>query len=230
MGLIDNNEIIYKSSKSFFWASKFLSEEILQRVINIYSFCRIHDDLVDENIEATDKKEIELLEQKIKSYGISGDVISELIKGINSDINFQRYKNNAALIKYCYRVAGIVGLMMIKALKIKNIEASYYAIDLGIAMQLTNISRDIMEDFNKKRIYLPEDSGITNDILDNPNELNNMKICNEVNKILIKSDIYYKSSLNGFRYIPIKSRFSILVALRIYEAIGKKLREQEQDF
>ena len=170
MGLIDNNEIIYKSSKSFFWASKFLSEEILQRVINIYSFCRIHDDLVDENIQATDKKEIELLEQKIKSYGISGDVISELIKGINSDINFQRYKNNAALIKYCYRVAGIVGLMMIKALKIKNIEASYYAIDLGIAMQLTNISRDIMEDFNKKRIYLPEDSGITNDILDNPNE------------------------------------------------------------
>ena len=224
MGLIDNNEIIYKSSKSFFWASKFLSEEILQRVINIYSFCRIHDDLVDENIEATDKKEIELLEQKIKSYGISGDVISELIKGINSDINFQRYKNNAALIKYCYRVAGIVGLMMIKALKINNIEASYYAIDLGIAMQLTNISRDIMEDFNKKRIYLPEDSGITNDILDNPNELNNMKICNEVNKILIKSDIYYKSSLNGFRYIPIKSRFSILVALRIYEAIGKKIK------
>ena len=63
MGLIDNNEIIYKSSKSFFWASKFLSEEILQKVINIYSFCRIHDDLVDENIEATDKKEIEQLEQ-----------------------------------------------------------------------------------------------------------------------------------------------------------------------
>ena len=85
MGLIDNNEIIYKSSKSFFWASKFLSEEIVQRVINIYSFCRIHDDLVDENIQAADKKEIELLEQKIKSYGISGDVISELIKGINSD-------------------------------------------------------------------------------------------------------------------------------------------------
>ena len=81
-------------------------------------------------------------------------------------------------------------------MKIKNIEASYYAIDLGIAMQLTNISRDIIEDFNKKRIYLPEDSGITNEILDNPNEINNMKICNEVNKILIKSDIYYKSSLN----------------------------------
>ena len=204
MGLIDNNEIIYKSSKSFFWASKFLSEEILQKVINIYSFCRIHDDLVDENIEATDKKEIELLEQKIKSYGISGDVISELIKGINSDINFQRYKNNAALIKYCYRVAGIVGLMMIKALKIKNIEASYYAFDLGIAMQLTNISRDIMEDFSKKRIYLPEDSGITYDVLDNPNKVNNMKICNEVNKILIKSDILLSSLLTTFAPKPIE--------------------------
>ena len=235
MGLIDNKEIIYKSSKSFFWASRFLSSDTLQKVINIYSFCRIHDDIVDENLEFSNaenkfKKEIEELKEIIKSYGISDDIISELILGINSDIDFKRYKNNKELLRYCYRVAGVVGLMMTKALKIESEEANFYAIDLGIAMQLTNISRDIMQDFNNQRIYLPEDTGITQETLSIKNDENYERIKQEVNKILLKSDIYYKSSLNGFRYIPIKSRLSILVALRIYEAIGIKIKRSGTKF
>ncbi len=235
MGLIDNKEIIYKSSKSFFWASKFLSFEILQKVINIYSFCRIHDDLVDENLKFSDtdnkvKTEIEELKEVIKSYGISEDIISELILGINSDINFKRYKNNKELLRYCYRVAGVVGLMMTKALKIESKEANFYAIDLGIAMQLTNISRDIIQDFNNHRIYLPEDTDITEETLSSKTYENNIKIKREVDKILLKSNIYYKSSLNGFRHIPIKSRLSILVALRIYEAIGLKIKRSGTKF
>ena len=235
MGLIDNKEIIYKSSKSFFWASRFLSSDTLQKVINIYSFCRIHDDIVDENLEFSNvedkfKREIEELKEIIKSYGISDDIISELILGINSDIDFKRYKNNKELLRYCYRVAGVVGLMMTKALKIESEEANFYAIDLGIAMQLTNISRDIMQDFHNQRIYLPEDTGITQETLSIKNDENNKRIKQEVNKILLKSDIYYKSSLNGFRYIPIKSRLSILVALRIYEAIGIKIKRSGTKF
>ena len=235
MGLIDNKEIIYKSSKSFFWASRFLSSDTLQKVINIYSFCRIHDDIVDENLEFSNvedkfKREIEELKEIIKSYGIRDDIISELILGINSDIDFKRYKNNKQLLRYCYRVAGVVGLMMTKALKIESEEANFYAIDLGIAMQLTNISRDIMQDFNNQRIYLPEDTGITQETLSIKNDENNKRIKQEVNKILLKSDIYYKSSLNGFRYIPIKSRLSILVALRIYEAIGIKIKRSGTKF
>ena len=235
MGLIDNKEIIYKSSKSFFWASRFLSSDTLQKVINIYSFCRIHDDIVDENLEFSNaenkfKREIEELKDIIKSYGISDDIISELMLGINSDIDFKRYKNNKELLRYCYRVAGVVGLMMTKALKIESEEANFYAIDLGIAMQLTNISRDIMQDFHNQRIYLPEDTGITQETLSIKNDENNKRIKQEVNKILLKSDIYYKSSLNGFRYIPIKSRLSILVALRIYEAIGIKIKRSGTKF
>ena len=176
------------------------------------------------------KKEIEELKEIIKSYGISDDIISELILGINSDIDFKRYKNNKELLRYCYRVAGVVGLMMTKALKIESEEANFYAIDLGIAMQLTNISRDIMQDFNNQRIYLPEDTGITQETLSIKNDENNKRIKQEVNKILLKSDIYYKSSLNGFRYIPIKSRLSILVALRIYEAIGIKIKRSGTKF
>ena len=235
MGLIDNKEIIYKSSKSFFWASRFLSSDTLQKVINIYSFCRIHDDIVDENLDYSNaenkfKREIEELKEIIKSYGISDDIISELMLGINSDIDFKRYKNNKELLRYCYRVAGVVGLMMTKALKIESEEANFYAIDLGIAMQLTNISRDIMQDFNNQRIYLPEDTGITQETLSIKNDENNRRIKQEVNKILLKSNIYYKSSLNGFRYIPIKSRLSILVALRIYEAIGIKIKRSGTKF
>ena len=235
MGLIDNKEIIYKSSKSFFWASRFLSSEVLQKVINIYSFCRIHDDLVDENLKFTGaenkvKTEIEKLKEVIKSYGISEDIISELILGINSDINFKRYKNNKELLRYCYRVAGVVGLMMTKALKIESEEANFYAIDLGIAMQLTNISRDITQDFNNQRIYLPEDTDISEETLSTKTYEDNLKIKREVDKILLKSEIYYKSSLNGFRHIPIKSRLSILVALRIYEAIGLKIKRSGTKF
>ena len=87
-----------------------------------------------------------------------------------------------------------------------------------------------MQDFNNQRIYLPEDTGITQETLSIKNDENNKRIKQEVNKILLKSDIYYKSSLNGFRYIPIKSRLSILIALRIYEAIGIKIKRSGTKF
>ena len=93
---------------------------------------------------------MEVFKNTIKSYGISDNLINELTKGIKSDENFTRYKDTNELIRYCYRVAGVVGLMMVKALKIKDNRAKHYAIDLGIAMQLTNISRDVMQDYRKK--------------------------------------------------------------------------------
>jgi phytoene synthase len=115
--------------------------------------------------------------------------------------------------------------MMVEALDIKGKEAKYFAIDLGIAMQLTNISRDLMQDHMKNRIYFPENTGI------NENTLNTLTIDNKdllkkvTNQLLLKADIFYNSSLNGIRYIPIKSRISILIALRIYQGIGAKIRK-----
>ena len=98
MGIVNNKDIIYKNSKTFFWASQFLPKKILNKVINIYSFCRIHDDIVDEGMLINNSKEALELEEIIKSYGISKILIDELINGINSDINFRRYKNNADLL------------------------------------------------------------------------------------------------------------------------------------
>ena len=225
MRILNNKDIIYKNSTSFFWASKFLHKNILRKVINIYSFCRINDDLVDEGLIIEDSNEAAELLETIKSYGISEELIEELIDGINSDISFKRYKDNQELLRYCYKVAGVVGLMMVKVLDIKEKEAKYFAIDLGIAMQLTNISRDLMQDHMKNRIYFPENTGI------NENTLNTLTIDNKdllkkvTNQLLLKADIFYNSSLNGIRYIPIKSRISILIALRIYQGIGAKIRK-----
>ena len=224
MGIVNNKDIIYQNSKSFFWASKFLPKGTIEKVINIYSFCRIQDDIVDEGLLIENSKEALELKAIIKSYGISEELISELIDGINSDINFTRYKDNAELLRYCYKVAGAVGLMMLSALEIKAKDARYFAIDLGIAMQLTNISRDIVQDYKKNRIYLPENTGIDKICMSNMTDQNQKKIQKTVKNLLIKADIFYKSSLNGMRFIPIQSRISILIALRIYQAIGKKIR------
>ena len=230
MGIINNTQIIYENSKSFYWASKFLPKKILKKVINIYAFCRLQDDLVDEGIKIEDSSELEELENIIKSYGVSKNIISNLMEGINSDKNFKRFKDNSELLRYCYKVAGVVGLMMIKALDIKQSEAKYFAIDLGMAMQLTNISRDIMQDYKKNRIYIPENTGINKDNISDMTSENEIKIKKVVNQIILKSEIYYKSSLNGMRYIPIRSRLAILVSLRIYQGIGIKIIKTEKKF
>jgi phytoene synthase len=230
MGLINNKEIIYKNSKSFFWASKFLSSDILKKVVNIYTFCRLHDDLVDEGVSLGTAKEIEELKKTIKKYGVKEKIINQLLDGIKSDINFKRYKSNEDLLRYCHKVAGIVGIMMVQTIRIKEKEASYFALDLGIAMQLTNISRDVLEDCKKRRIYLPENTNIYLETIDNLSSDNKIKIREVVLQILKIADIYYSSSINGIRYIPLRSRFAILVALRIYQAIGVKIKKTGTKF
>lgn len=230
MDIINNKKIISQHSKSFFWASRFLPRDVLGKVINIYSYCRLHDDIVDEGKEITESEKMQDLKDIIQSYGVSQEIIQQLIDGIYSDKNFQRFKNTEELIRYCYKVAGVVGLMMTKALNINNDDAKYYAIDLGIAMQLTNISRDVIQDYKKQRIYLPKDTGILDEDVCNLNYSDKIKLKKVIHNLLIKSDIYYNSALNGLRYIPIRSRLSILIALRMYQSIGKKIKKTNIEF
>ena len=166
------------------------------------------------------------LEEYILKLGIDGSVIRELKNGINSDINHSGINDVGDLLKYSYKVAGCVGLMMCDVLSIKDSLARYYAIDLGIAMQLTNICRDVFIDHRDGRIYLPSTMLSGNEI----SSMTDDEILKVVTKLINLADEYYNSALNGIIYIPIRSRFSILYALRLYQAIGHKILRQKDKY
>ena len=133
---------------------------------------------------------------------ISKKIVEDLFDGVESDLKQEvRIKTEKELLVYSYRVAGTVGLMMAKILGVKKKESLQRAIDLGIAMQLTNIARDVVEDENKNRIYLIKNSEDT--FLD-------------IKKIIYKADSFYDSSFVGIKDIPLNCRFSIIVARRVY--------------
>ena len=140
---------------------------------------------------------------------ISRKIVEDLFDGLESDLPKKiKIKTKKDLLIYCYRVAGTVGLMMAKVLKVKDKSALLGAIDLGIAMQLTNISRDVIEDGKKNREYIE------------PN-------FEEIKKNIHLANEFYDSSFSSIRKIPFRFRFAILVARRIYRQIGYKILKKK---
>ena len=155
---------------------------------------------------------------------ISIDAADDLMNGMLGDQNFTEVKDETELLKYCHAVAGTVGVMVQKILNCKDDESAYFAIDLGVAMQLTNIARDVLEDAVTGRKYIPRTW------LDVRPERIAMKdvedfeiVSRAIEKIVSLADQYYQSALIGIHYIPIKSRIAIAIALRLYREIGIKL-------
>ena len=167
----DNYLSIY--AKSFNWAGFFLPKKIYLKCSSLYDFCRTVDDIVDEEKDLNIKKKnlinfknnfdnkkydnpiIKNMWDLINNFEISIKVIEDLFDGVKSDLKERVQLNSKKdLLIYSYRVAGTVGLMMAKILNVKNQNALKSAIDLGIAMQLTNISRDIVEDTKNNRSYI----------------------------------------------------------------------------
>ena len=160
-------------AKSFNWAGFFLPKNTYKKCSALYDFCRVADNIADDENTITVKKEkfkkfkdnfenknfndpiIKNIWDLISEYNISITIIHDLFDGINSDIKEQvKLTTEKELLIYSYRVAGTVGLMMAKILKVNKKNSLKSAIDLGIAMQLTNISRDVIEDFNNNRVYI----------------------------------------------------------------------------
>ena len=141
----------------------------------------------------------------IEEFKISLKIVQDLLIGIKSDIKDKvKLNSKKDLLIYSYRVAGTVGLMMAKILKVNKKSSLNSAIDLGIAMQLTNISRDVIEDSKNNRFYIN-------------------KNFEEISSTIYLADIFYKNSFYSIKDIPISFRFSILVARRIYRKIGYKI-------
>ena len=218
-------------AKSFNWSGFFLPKKIYSKCSKLYDFCRTIDNIADQNADLEIKKK-ELGEFKIKfeeknqqdsviknmwdlmnESNISKKIVEDLFDGVESDLKQEvRIKTEKELLVYSYRVAGTVGLMMAKIFNIKKKESLQRAIDLGIAIQLTNIARDVVEDEKKNRIYLIKNSKDT--ILD-------------IKNIISKADSFYDSSFVGIKDIPLNCRFSIVVARRIYRQIGKKILQKK---
>ena len=217
-----NNHILKKNSKTFHIASLFLPKLIKKRVLSVYAFCRLYDDNVDHerSVNTLD------LEKKVISFGIDKKVIDQLKEGIDSDMYSNRISSSEDLLNYCYKVAGCVGIMMCDVLNIDDRRAKYHAIDLGIAMQITNICRDIKEDFSMTRIYLPKDKISKSDMISKDHN----KLFETTCELIALSDTYYESALEGIKYIPLNTRFSILFALKLYQEIGFKIKRNKKKF
>lgn len=251
-----SNDILFNKGKTFYWAKFFLSKHAAQRATRLYRFCRYIDDLADE---APDKIHALDCLNKIKAdlnVGESNDIIVmdalalfvechipaeipiELINGVMADLSLVRIKTEAQLLEYCYQVAGTVGIMMCKVLNVSNQKALYHAIDLGIAMQLTNIARDVYADALMDRIYLPEsitgpltpDDVIGLDDVNLPDDektlgdSNLRKLIKALEALLKQADQYYASGYAGLVHLPFRSRVSILIAAKLYQQIGFKIK------
>ena len=222
MDKINNDNSISQHSKTFSFASIFLPNKIKYDVYKIYQFCRLYDDSADKDTSIPD----DLYETELNKLGINKKALEQLKIGIDSDRNFNRFIGMDDLIVYSYRVAGCVGIMMCDVLNVENNQDKYYAIDLGIAMQITNICRDVFEDAANKRIYIPKEIMPGDDL----HSIDNQKIFKYICRLHDFAEEYYSSALNGISSIPLRSRFSILLALRLYQAIGRKILCNENLF
>ena len=133
----------------------------------------------------------------------------DLFNGVETDLEEEvQINSKKELLVYSYRVAGTVGLMMSKILKVDNKEALKGAIDLGIAMQLTNIARDVCEDKARNRRYIRDDFS-------------------SIKEIINESQVFYEKSFKSISSIPLRSRFSVIVARRVYRKIGDYILKQK---
>ena len=219
--------LLKKHAKSFYWASFFLSNDIFNKCSSLYNFCRTLDDIVDDDNKLEVKKEIFLKFKKdfvnknlnnqiindmwsiINSENISKKIVIDLFDGVETDLEEKVEINSKKdLLVYSYRVAGTVGLMMSKILKVNNRESLRGAIDLGIAMQLTNVARDVCEDNKRNRKYIQSDFS-------------------SIKETIYESEIFYQKSFKAISSISIRSRFSVIVARRIYKKIGDYILMQK---
>ena len=214
-------------AKSFNWAGFFLPKKTYQKCSALYDFCREVDNIADDENKIEIKRDnfikfrnnfvnknhddpvIKNMWDLINEFSISTKIVDDLFEGINSDIKENvKLNSKKELLIYSYRVAGTVGLMMAKILNVHKEQSLKSAIDLGIAMQLTNISRDVMEDKKSNRFYINESF-------------------EDIRTTIQLSEKFYENSFYSIKEIPLSFRFSILVARRVYRKIGYKILNKQ---
>ena len=234
-----NTYSIKSEGKSFYWASFFLPKKNRIAASRLYSICRYLDDVADNSkldtssqiknifnqIKENESSEINIF---FKKNNINFGILKDLIDGLISDQQNVRVTDEKELIDYSYKVAGTVGLMMLPIINTKDAEARKHAIDLGIAMQLTNIARDVYEDAKMNRLYLPKEwlgQVSVSDLIDNKLDDQKKRLIELSIKNLIElSDKFYANGFSGMKFIPLRTRLAIFFAAKIYKGIGEKIK------
>jgi len=227
-------ELLARAGKSFHLAGKFLPPERRRAATQLYAFCRGLDDLADENGDAVQIDAVATaLENRDSSHPLAALYLTlddpdpepaiALARALRDDTGPTEIVDEHSLLRYCHGVAGTVGLMMARVLGATDPSAAWHAIDLGIALQLTNIARDTREDADHGRRYIPASW------LDLPPS--SIRRAPEVvhqaaMRCLALAEPYYASGIAGLVCLPPESRRGILVAAQVYREIGAELRRR----
>ncbi|MEZ4749540.1 MAG: phytoene/squalene synthase family protein [Bdellovibrionota bacterium] len=245
--------VIRVGSKSFSLSAHLFGKEKRDGAFLLYSWCRYCDDEIDKasvsETTAQLEKRLESLRELteasysstpmthpvfaafqhvVRKYEVPKHYPFELLEGMAMDIRHEEYPNLDKLVLYSYRVAGCVGLMMSHVMGVSSDKALQHAADMGIAMQLTNISRDVYEDASMGRVYLPGDwlreeaipKGAIREACNTP------KLVRVVSRLLDVADGYYASGDAGLRYLSLRSACTVASARFVYAEIGSKVRSR----
>jgi len=244
-------EAIRQGSKTFFAASMVLPTAVREPAYGLYAFCRLSDDAVD--LDGGSPQAVERLRDRLdrvcqgrplpvaadramadlmRRYAIPRAVPDALLEGLAWDTQDRRYETLEDLFDYAARVAGTVGVMMTLLMGVRSPDALARACDLGVAMQLTNIARDVGEDARNGRLYLPRiwmrEAGLDPDaFVANPVMSDELK--SVIARLLAVADVLYARARSGVAWLPLACRPAILAAGLIYAEIGRALEALSHD-
>ena len=238
-----------QSSSSFYYSFLFLDDTQRQAMTALYAFCREVDDVVDECSDPSVamnkltwwREEVHALfhaspshpvtmalKNSLKLYPMQEKYFQELISGMEMDIHTTQYASFNELSLYCYRAAGVVGLLTIEILGYKNNSAHDYAKKLGIALQLINILRDVREDAQRGRIYLPQDEltrfAVNNSMLLNYSKSNNEKLHNLFEFQANRAEEYYQMAFSSLEMSDRYQQRTGIIMAEIYFALLNKIK------
>lgn len=251
-----SEEDIAKGSQSFAAAARLFDRATRDDAVMLYAWCRHCDDVIDgqaaghgHSTDYRDGQRERLAELRQKTSAAlagssSGDYIfealhrvvighdiphrhpQELLTGFEMDVEQRRYRTIGETLDYCYHVAGVVGVMMAMIMGVRERAVLDRASDLGLAFQLTNIARDVVDDARAGRIYIPDEllvrQGIGEIVPEDRDQWPRLHAA--ALDLLDLAERYYKSAYAGLPALPLRSAWAIAAARRIYRAIGQKLR------
>ncbi len=242
------HSILRRRGSTFALAAGLLPQPQAVHVARLYAACRAIDDLADEVDPALGGPRLAAIRQELAQGQphdpIARDIVAlaaesafdlgtsvELVDGVRGDLGPVSLADTDELLRYAYAVAGTVGCMMADLLGARSTDARQYAVDLGIAMQLTNIARDVLEDARRGRRYLPGSwAPFTPEEIATAAVAVRPRCALAILRVLALADRFYDRGLLGLCYLPLRQRLAISVAAAVYREIGTLIRQRQAPY